>query len=67
VVLFFSNPVMLLQVALSDADTSIEQVFVSLEPLHQYAPVFQQKRKNSDSDNDEQRELSPALHVGWYC
>ena len=66
-VLFFSNPVMLLQVALSDAGTSIQQVFVSLEPLHQYALVFQQKRKNSESDNDEQRELSPALHVGLYC
>lgn len=36
-----------------------------LEPLHQFAPVLQQKDKNSDSDNDEQRELFPALQIAW--
>ena len=36
---------------------------MSLEPLHQFAPVFQQKHKNSDSDQDEQRELSPVPQI----
>ena len=49
------------QLALSDGDTSIEQVFVGLEPLHQFAPILEQKHKNSDSDKDEQRESSPGV------
>jgi hypothetical protein len=49
------------QVALLNADTSIEQVFVGLEPLHQFAPILEQKHKNSDSDKDEQRESSPGV------
>ena len=34
---------------------------MGLEALHQFALMPQQEDRNSDSDNDEQRELSPAL------